>query len=322
MTLTIDNNDYFFQEQQKAYCCDKSHINNDNGYSVCTSCGTTISQVFDESPRRIYNQRDASERKINEPVYFKLGYRTVIKGNRDASGNYMPSDISRKFDRLAKIQRSFITSYEQNLHSIYPIYEILKQKLRIPYKIAREALNIYEQSIKKKLAIGRNRIYIMAASVYCALRSNGTYHFIEEITEALDLNRKKLIKNCWLINKEVLPGLGMKIQHYTPYKYIERFHIDLKLSMKCGKRAINLLKFAEKNGYISTGKDPKGVAAGVLYLTSKLCGYKRTIKQISEVTRMNHLTIMKRNQELKRFTFLTLNYKVETFWTELDSIVN
>ena len=119
--------------------------------------------------------------------------------------------------------------------------------------------------------------------------------------ESLELNKKKFIKNVWLINKEILPEFGYKLEHYTPEKYVERFQTDLKLSITCGKIAKEIIEKARNEGFIAAGKEPKGVAAGALYIASKICKERRTIKQLCEVTKKNHITITRRIRELKNY---------------------
>ncbi|MFX1276540.1 MAG: hypothetical protein ACFFBP_03950 [Promethearchaeota archaeon] len=299
--IVNDSNNVFFEEQVNYYCCDLPHIHSDNGYNVCINCGHAFSKILDLSPRRMYDKKDINERKINEPVFFNIGYRTTVKGKRDAKGNALPSNVVKKFERLSKIQRSFTDPFEYNFWYIFPIFKILRENLSISHKIAREGLDIYKKSIMKKLAIGRSRIYLITASLFCAARINKTNHFLEEFIDALELNKKKFIRNCWLINKEVLPDLGYKLEHYTPEKYIDRFQSDLNLSVKCGAIAKDIIKKARKKGFVASGKEPKGVAAGALYIASKLCNERRTIKQLCEVTKKNHITITRRVRELKTY---------------------
>ncbi len=298
--IVNDINNFFFEEQTEShYCCEHPHIYSNKGYNVCIKCGYIYSVVLDVSPRRMYDKEDIKERKINEPVFYNIGYRTTVKGRQDARGATLPSNIVKRFNRLSKIQRSFTDPFEYNFWYIFPIFKILRENLCISHKISQEGLDIYKKSILKKLAIGRSRIYLIAASLYCAARLNQTTHFLEEFIEVLELNKKKFIKNVWLINKEVLPELGYKLEHYTPDKYIDRFQSDLKLSIKCGTIAKEIFKNARGKGFITSGKEPKGVAAGALYLASKICKERRTIKQLCEVSKKNHITITRRIRELK-----------------------
>jgi len=302
--IVNDINNFFFEEHSKNYCCDRPHIHVNKGYHVCMRCGYIHSQVLDLSPRRMYDKEDIKERKINEPVFYNIGYRTTVKGRQDARGNSLPSNVIKKFKRLSKIQRSFTDPFEYNFWYIFPIFKILRENLSISNKIAREGLDIYKKSILKKLAIGRSRIYLITASLYCAARINKTTHFLEEFIEALELNKKKFIKNVWLINKEILPEFGYKLEHYTPEKYVERFQTDLKLSISCAKIAKEIIEKARIEGFIAAGKEPKGIAAGALYIASKICKERRTIKQLCEVSKKNHITITRRIRELKNYTMV------------------
>ena len=105
--IVNDVNNFFFEEESINYCCDHPLIHVNKGYHVCVKCGYIHSQVLDISPRRMYDKEDIKERKINEPVFYSIGYRTTVKGRQDARGNSLPSNVIKKFKRLSKIQRSF-----------------------------------------------------------------------------------------------------------------------------------------------------------------------------------------------------------------------
>ena len=93
---------------------------------------------------------------------------------------------------------------------------------------------------------------------------------------------------------EVLPKLNLKVQHFQPDRYVDKFNDELKLSMQCRNIAVKLIETANENGFNSAGKDPKGIAAAAIYIGSKICNENRTQKEISKLARVTEVTLRMR----------------------------
>ena len=202
---------------------------------------------------------------------------------------------------MAKIHRSLTTSYERNLWIALPNLQRLQKRLSIPDTVAEDALRIYTQTVKKKLTMGRSIDTLLAASIFCALRVHGIPRTVEEITKVAQIPKKKVIKSYRLILMEVLPKLNLKVQHFTAVRYVDKFYDELKLSMKCRNVAVKIIKSAKKNGFNTAGKDPKGIAAAALYVSSKICNESRTQKEISELAKVTEVTLRMRVKDLQKY---------------------
>jgi hypothetical protein len=75
-------------------CCGNPHVGENEGYLVCYNCGTVLSRVYDNSPRRAFTMDEISRRKTVEPVYSPIGPRTVIRGNTDSKGSLIQHKIN------------------------------------------------------------------------------------------------------------------------------------------------------------------------------------------------------------------------------------
>ena len=62
-----------------------------------------------------------------------------------------------------------------------------------------------------------------------------------------------------------------------------------------------LLEEARQRGYNISGKDPKGLAAALIYSASKVCGHRRTQREICEISQVTQLTLRKRRTELSKY---------------------
>lgn len=282
-------------------CCDSPKISKEEGYYVCLNCGFVYSRILDNSPSRAFTQEEIQKRKSNERVYSPIGPRTVIRGSRDARGSLLSPKYKSKFNRLAKIHRSLTTSYERNLWIALPNLQRLQKKLGIPETVAEDALRIYTQTVKKKLTMGRSIDTLLAASIFCALRVHGIPRTIEEITNAAQIPKKKVIKSYRLILYDILPKLNLKVKHFDSKRYVDKFNDDLKLSMQCRNIAVKVIEIAKEHGFNSAGKDPKGIAAAAIYIGSKMCNEARTQKEISALANVTEVTLRMRVKDLQRY---------------------
>ena len=149
--------------------------------------------------------------------------------------------------------------------------------------------------------MGRSIDTLLAASIFCALRVHGIPRTVEEITKVAQIPKKKVIKSYRLILMEILPKLNLKVQHFTPDRYVDKFNDDLGLSMQVRNVAVNLIKTAEENGFNTAGKDPKGIAAAAIYLGSKISNENRTQKEISKLAMVTEVTLRMRVKDLQKY---------------------
>ncbi len=288
-------------DNREESCCDSPKFNQENGFIVCLNCGCIHSRIFDDSPRRAFTQEEINKRKTTERVYSPIGPRTVIRGSKDARGSLLSPKYKSKFNRLGKIHRSLTTSYERNLWIALPNLQRLQRKLKIPDHIAEDVLRIYTRTVKEKLTMGRSIDALLTASIFAALRSHAVPRTIEEIAKAAQIDKKKILKSYRLIVREIFPQLNLKIKRLTPERYVDKFNDLLKLSMQCRNKAVLLIKNVRKNGLHFSGKDPKGIAAAALYLSSKICNEARTQKDIADLAKVTEVTLRTRVKDFQKY---------------------
>jgi len=124
--------------------------------------------------------------------------------------------------------------------------------------------------------MGRSIDTLLSASIFCALRVHGIPRTVEEITKVAQIPKKKVIKSYRLILMEVLPHLNLKVQHFGPSRYVDKFNDELK--------------------------DPKGIAAAAIYIGSKICSENRTQKEISKLARVTEVTLRMRVKDLMKYS--------------------
>ncbi|MBD3256643.1 MAG: hypothetical protein GF383_16235 [Candidatus Lokiarchaeota archaeon] len=282
-------------------CCDNPSIIKSEGYFVCKNCGVQSERVYKHNRGYFYKYKDDVNTKQNEKVYSRIGPRTVINGYRDGKGSELKPLILSRYRRLAKINRGFRNGYERNLWIAFPIFNKYKFTLNIPQYIEQDVMKIYLYIAKQKLALGRTIDAMMAASVYVGLKINEIAISIEEIADIGHISKQALVKGYQIVFSEVLPNLNLSVTSYSPYQYINQITSQMKLTMRVRKTAINLLRKAEAIGLNFSGKDPKGIAAASIYLSSKICEEDETQKNICKYAKVSEATLRVRKKEIKKF---------------------
>jgi len=63
--------------------------------------------------------------------------------------------------------------------------------------------------------------------------------------------------------------------------------------------ALNLLKKVSKKGLTLIGKDPKGLAAAILYLVAKNTKFKKNQEEIAQIAKITEVTMRSRLKDIK-----------------------
>jgi transcription initiation factor TFIIB len=176
---------------------------------------------------------------------------------------------------------------------------MLTSKMNIPEYIKETAWKIYSVVAKKKLTMGRSIDGFIAAALYAAIRVHEFPRLLEEVCEASMTPRRTVHRSLGMIVKEVLPELNLKYKPITAEQLVFRFGNDLGLPMETQKKAINMLVEASKNGLLRTGKDPKGLAASVIYMAAKAGNCRKTQAEVSEVAKVTEVTLRSRSKQIK-----------------------
>ena len=294
------NSDNDFDNLNDQCCNEPNIVTNSEGQRVCRNCGLCYGTSLISTERRAYTAAEVKNRRRTEPRWRSYGPRTVIGlSNVDCKGHKLDSKRSQLFHRLSKIQGSLINSIERNYWESRPKLASLCRKLNIPSFIEESAWSIYSQVAKQKLTMGRSIEAFVTASLYAAIRIHNFPRLLEEIAEVALLPLRSVHRSLGLIVRIILPEMGMKYRPISPNPLIYRFGAELGLSITTQKHAFHMLKIASKQGLKRIGKDPKGIAAAVLYLAAKQKGERKTQTQIATVARITEVTLRTRAKQIR-----------------------
>ncbi len=301
-----NDNDPFFSQKE---CCSKPSIQERDGNKVCMNCGVIFDRVFEANERRAYTIEEIQNRKRTEPRWRDFGPRTMLPTVKtDSKGKSIGAKEQALFLRLSKIQNSLISSIERNFWEARPKLKMITSKLNVPDYIAETAWKIYTHCAKKKLTMGRSINGFIGAALYAAIRVHEFPRLLDEICDANLSPRRIIHKSLGIIMRDVLPELGLKYVPITAECLVYRFGNELELPMEIQKVAVDMLKQASRRGLNRTGKDPKGLAASVVYIAAKEANCRKTQSLVASVAKITEVTLRSRAKQIK--TQLSTNSRV------------
>jgi transcription initiation factor TFIIB len=109
------------------------------------------------------------------------------------------------------------------------------------------------------------------------------------------MKKKEIGRNYRNISRK----LELKLLPTTPLDYISRFCSQLKLSNEVQVKTVEILKQAAREE-LTSGRGPTGLAAAALYISSVLCGERRTQREVAEIAGVTEVTIRNRYKELTK----------------------
>jgi len=226
-----------------------------------------------------------------------MGLSTIIgRTDRDASGNKLDAAMRTTMNRLATwdMRSQLHTPKDRGLRQAFFQLDVLKDKLGLSDSIVEKTAYIYRKAQSRKLTRGRTVSGVLAAAVYIACREMGAHRTLDDIATACNVKRKELSKDFRVLHTR----LGLKIPQQDPMKCIAKVASKAKLSEKTKRHAAQIMNKVTREE-ISAGKDPMGLAASVLYLSSIENGETITQSNIAEAAGVTEVTVRNRAKELR-----------------------
>jgi transcription initiation factor TFIIB len=225
-----------------------------------------------------------------------MGLSTVIgRTDRDASGQKLDAAMRSTMERLRTwdTRTKVHTPTDRSLKQAFSQLDVLKDKLGLPDAVVEKAAYIYRKAQERHLVRGRTVSGILAAAVYIACREMCISRTLKDMSAHSDVKLKEVARSYRLLYLE----LDLKIPVVNPTKYIARVANRASLSEKTKRQAAEIMNNVTKRE-ISTGKDPMGLAAAVLYVSCIKTGENRTQSSISEAAEVTEVTLRSRYKDL------------------------
>ncbi len=263
----------------------------EKGETLCEQCGLIINERsvdFSRGGKRAYNTQERNKREqTGAPISILLpdmGLSTVIDKKKI---------INPDLKRAAK-WNTRITWQKRNLLIASTELKRISSNLNLPIHVREDAMRFYREAFKKKLLRGRSINAMVAACLYLASRRKNIPRTLQEIIDDASVSPKDVRRSYSILIRE----LNIRISPTDPISLIPRYINELGLDPDIERIATNILK-AYIDKYSVSGKDPKGLCAGAIYLANKIKDRGFTQQYISEVVGITEVTLRSRYKDLK-----------------------
>jgi len=175
-------------------------------------------------------------------------------------------------------------------------------KIAVDLSLSKTALEkacvIYKKIIERGLVKGRSMKTLTSASIYIACKQCRIARTIDEIASVSSLSAKEVDRSSKLLARK----LGVSVLPAKPREYVSRISGRLTLREETIKIANTILNEPEKMKLLS-GKNPVGIAAAAVYMSSLITGELKTQREIAEVAHVTETTVRNRCRDLKNLLF-------------------
>ena len=213
------------------------------GEVLCSRCGMVVmDRVEDATEQRSYTLEDynnntrtgmASALSIHDK-----GLSTII-GNtdRDASGNFISSQMKSTFNRLRTWDsRSRTNSQERNLRTAFMVLGTAKSKLDISDNVIERAAYLYRKAINKNITRGRTITGMILSALYVSCREANVPRTLQEIADAGNISFKNLSRHYRVFVK----ALDLQVGSFNPSEFVSKIGTTVGLSEKAKRDALGI----------------------------------------------------------------------------------
>jgi transcription initiation factor TFIIB len=278
-------------------------VDSEMGEYVCGRCGLVIEENIpsQEAEWRAFTpqERDARARAGTPTDYshYDKGLSTVIRVEKDAFGRPLSPKVKQQMWRLKRWHtRSKVhASQSRNLMLAMSELQRLSDILHMPSSVHDMAAIIYRKTLNEGLVRGRSIGGMVAGALYAAIRFTKLPRTLKEIAEASQRTQKEIARSYGVIVR----NLDMRMPIDDPADYITKVAEKAKVSSEVEGLAIKLLREAKKK-YATTGKDPSGLAAAILYLSARMLKEKVTQARLAKAANVTEVTVRNRKRDLMK----------------------
>lgn len=287
MVKKAKNNNFLFLGCSNYPTC--NYIFNFSRNSVsCTDCGNELA-IYENRFGKYVGCRNYSE--CNFKIYVRSPKLGLLLNLEIRGEQKFHNHTTASFEKESTIESN------KDFKEIQEKLNLQQISLQEVYELCKKA---YERGLKTDI----NTLYI--ASLYTLTKVKGIYVDLGRFAQFSGINKKILLKKYKKLRMDVLPFLNYEIKRQSINDYIEIFSNKLEINEDIRKISHKIIALAKKEGFSSVGKDPKGIAAAAIYISSNAKKRRITQSKIAEAAAITEVTLRTRNNELNRFISLCL----------------
>jgi transcription initiation factor TFIIB len=226
-----------------------------------------------------------------------MGLSTIIgRENKDARGQTIDAatrhitERLRMWDARTRLQNSV----DKNLMRAFEQLDRLKEKLGLSDTVVEKTAYIYRKIQERWLIRGRTTDGMLAAAAYSACREMETPRTTKDIAAISNVKYKNVARSYMVLVSE----LDIKIPVVNHMRCIAKVANKLRISEKTKHQAMTIIEEVI-NKEIAAGKEPMGMAATVVYLSSLKTDEKILQKDVAVASGVTEVTIRNRLKDLK-----------------------
>lgn len=285
----------------------------ERGEIICSNCGAVLSNRnendninFNIDNDRQYSLFQSDENKTDfRRNRAQISTLMLARANRQISDTVMGStyrDVGvgkLNSDRRQSIRRLKTWDYRiqpcsnKNLKVAFAELDKLRDKLGLTSAVVENTAFIYRKALEKKLIRGRSIEAILAACVCISCKELGILKSINEVAEAASIKRKVLAKSYRLLKFR----LDIEIPLADPIKCIAKVANKAEVEERTKRKGIEIINYIVQR-QISALKDPMGLAAAILYISSLRTGNYKTQHDIALAAGVTEVTLRNRYKEI------------------------
>ena len=267
---------------------DNRNIINDpeSGEIICGICGLVLSIEKSQEIRpewRNFNTEQSNNRiRTGMPTSLArhdMGLSTIIgRTDRDYTGNAIDTSIKSTIDRLRILdyRTQLHSSTDRSLKKAFSELDFLRDKLALPDSVVEKTAYIYRKAQQRGMIRGRTVSAMLAAATYIACREIGVGKTLKDIAEGSNV-KPKTLSQCY---RTLLTELDIKTPMLDLMRCVAKVASRMQLNEMTSRQAMGIMHNAMKSE-ASTGKNPMGLAAAVLYISYHNNNIKNSVQRKS-----------------------------------------
>ncbi len=255
-------------------CACGGRIVTPDGEMVCETCGMVAGYEAVAAPGNM---------AATPPAYFDGGLRTTIgRADADYTGRavHRPGTTRRMRKRDLWSQK-----YRRSIPAGMTQLSKLHVELNMTEACAEYAAYLFRKAVSAGFLVGRKTTHCTAASALLACRAHGISRTMDDVVRATGVAKRDIFRMYRRLYERFDPELPVP----DPVSFIARIAGEVGVSEAARRGAQAILDSMDRSEM--AGKDPMGLAAGVLYLACVNRGEAVRRRDIAEAAGVAETTL-------------------------------
>mmetsp|Transcript_27680 Transcript_27680/g.54053 ORF Transcript_27680/g.54053 Transcript_27680/m.54053 type:complete len:423 (-) Transcript_27680:1136-2404(-) len=255
------------------------NFNFEEGKIICNFCGF----LFEEN-------------MVNPEISFE----GKDKANFSFNGQFVRNSNTPLVNYKNRFNDLILSSAKRKINQI-------GQSLKLKGSFQDEAFRFFILATQRGFINGQKLQNLCVSSLYAVCRQKKTHHLLIDFSDLTQIQTNK-IGSVFL---KFIRDLKINVPVIDPSLYIHRFVSKLQLGNKNKSVSMSALRLIArmKREWVSTGRRPSGLCGAAILLATKMHGFKKTQKEISDVVRIGDFAIRCRLREINKTSISNLTIR-------------